>query len=181
MYLSSPSGSRRRPAVTVFLPCSKRPDGSVYRYVASEACAAPSSSCFLALQHRRGRRRGRWWALLLLLRSAMCPSESLKGPSRRRRAHLVSEIWLSAGRAGFIVGAIARLWRSYWSRVREREIKRLPQNSAHRFFANETRAPAHFSETQWRTGPAQRSNQREATHQRKSSATRRQRRGCGAH
>ena len=79
----TPGGSRRGPAVIVFPPCSKCPDGSVYRCFASEACAAPSSSEILALQHRRGRRPV---GLLVICVSGRlkCPSDPCKGASRRQ-------------------------------------------------------------------------------------------------
>ena len=56
----TPGGPRRRGRPCFFLPWSRCQRRSVWRCFASKACAAPSSSERLALQHRRGR-----WAMLL--------------------------------------------------------------------------------------------------------------------
>ena len=157
MYLSSPGGPRRGPAVIVFPPFTKCPDGSVYRYVASKACAAPSSSVFLALQHRRGR-----WPVGLLVICVSgrlkCPSDPCKGASRRQACARRLRDWLSNNRAGreapsphACTTPFVRLL-SYKSRECYIYLRATLRDEA-------IAVPAHFTETQRQgSGQHQRSN-----------------------
>ena len=157
MYLSSPGGSRRGPAVTVFLPCSKCPDGPVYRCLASKACAAPSSLGSFGSPASARAPAGGAVVFLLLLRPAMCPSESLKGTPRRRRPRRFPSLGSPLIELAF-GEAPPHDSRGAIGDDSERVIKRLLEKQRAFVLASETRAPAHFSETHWRQGQHQRSN-----------------------
>ena len=122
---------------------------------------------FLALQHRR-----RPWACLLFCVPAgpKCPSDPCKGASRREASFRFPSFGLSAHRAGFWRSATARQPRHHWWRQRACDQTTATEAASIRSRERNAGASAFFRNS-LETGPASAL---------KSSATRRQRRGCGA-
>ena len=136
-------------------------------------------SALLGLRHRRGPR-----PVGLLFIFAFRPAPSVQVILAKvlrvdRRAH-VSPRFGSPHRAGFGRGATARPSRHYrWQEVSERS-NDCYRSSVHSFSRAKRGRQRIFRKLSGGQASISAQIQREATRQRKSSATRRQRRGCGA-